>query len=200
MFSIIKEINFKRHIIGLTLLLLSIIGLGFSIYCFKISIEEHKLQTLNVSNQQSKNSRAQKKLLTFNEFYPQYNQLKLDGIIGIGNRLQWIETLKLASEKFSIPTLNFTLEESKPSNSKLDFYQNANISLRTTMMNINFQILHEGDYYNLIKYLHKNAKGLFSMENCELKLLNNNEYSGMGGTCQLKWFHFDDFTTSWSVN
>ncbi|BCE00945.1 hypothetical protein [Marinicellulosiphila megalodicopiae] len=197
--NIIKEINYKKHIIGLSILSTSFVFLIFSLYFFIGTYKENKDQKTRVASQVHINEQAVSQLELFNEYYPRYLELKKQGLIGQGNRLQWLETLKTASEKYNIPALNFTLEQSSPSDSLIDLYENPEVSFQTAIMSLNFQILHEGDFYHLVQYLHNNADGLFSVESCELRLVNEFNYSGMAGSCKLKWFYLEDFTTQWTT-
>ena len=65
-------------------------------------------------------------------------------------------------------------------------------------MDINFHLLHEGDFFLMLKYLKDNSLGIFSVEECNLfrKDLGkeNTPFSGFAGECEFQWYTLSDVT------
>ncbi len=125
------------------------------------------------------------------KFYPLFIDLYNEGVIGRERRLNWIEVLRNAGEEIKIPGLNYEIrsqEVYKPGFSvKMGKYK-----LYSSVMNLNMQLLHEGDLFRLFEILDKNALGAYNVSNCTMsaksKQISDDPESGnLIVRCELIW-------------
>jgi hypothetical protein len=63
------------------------------------------------------------------------------------------------------------------------------------------QLSHEGDFYQTLEGLSQTAPGLFDVDNCSVRWLENFSASialtRLRGGCTLRWYSIDDVTADW---
>ncbi len=125
------------------------------------------------------------------KFYPVFIDLYNGGVIGRERRLNWIEAIRKAGEQIKIPGLSYEIrsqEVYKPGFSvKLGRYK-----LFRSVMNLNMQLLHEGDLFRLLQELDNNALGAYNVSNCTMsskgKQMSDDPQSGnLIVRCELTW-------------
>ena len=126
------------------------------------------------------------------KFYPLFVDLYNEGVIGRERRLNWIEMLRKAGEEIKIPGLSYEIESQevyKPGFSvKLGQYK-----LYRSVMNLNMQLLHEGDLFRLFQALDNNALGSYNVSNCRIaakgkEISDNTEIGNLTVSCELSWY------------
>lgn len=199
--ELFSEIRWKDHVFTLSQLGLCLVLLiSASYYYFDT---QSSLQNANIihDSQEFSNNEAESFRNILEENLGAYRALQAKGGIGEPMRLQWLETLRSVADKFNIPAIEFTLDGSKIVEQGADPYWHPEVGLMATDMQIIMQLSHEGDIYNLLTALQKEAPGLFSVENCRLRWLTtvSEEYelSRLQGECNLRWYTLIDVTNSW---
>lgn len=126
------------------------------------------------------------------KFYPLFVDLYNEGVIGRERRLNWIEMLRKAGEDIKIPGLSYEIKSQevyKPGFPvKLGQYK-----LYRSVMNLNMQLLHEGDLFRLFEALDNNALGSYNVSNCTIaakgkEISDNTESGNLIVRCELSWY------------
>lgn len=127
------------------------------------------------------------------EYYPRFIRLYNSGILGPERRLNWIETLRESGEKIQLPELRYVI------NSQTEYEPDFTINtggfqIFSSTMNLDVDLLHEGDLVHLLGDLDKHALGLYKLSRCKLKRLTEEvkedpEKPNIKATCDLIWFN-----------
>ncbi len=125
-----------------------------------------------------------------------FNLLKNKGFFTVENRLNWIDTLESTSNKIKLPYLSYTIESRELLSDQKFNTSYPDLDLFSSSMQLDLQLLHEGDLYNLFKLLNKNAKGLFDIEMCAItrNSLHDNQLDyhengkSFSAICKLNWY------------
>ena len=194
------SLTLRALILGSIAIALALLCLLYAMY-FRYSVQEEFNQSqMRLSQIRGKNSHAQQQLETLNQFMPPFNALQERGFIGNHSRLQWLETLQQAGAKLELPLIDFTVENSQIADPTSDFYHHDQLVIEKTKMDLKYQLLHEGDWYNLLHFLHSSAQGLFSVEECTIRQDNRNigttNLKSLSGACTLEWYSLKDVTNS----
>ena len=194
--DVFKKIDWRGHAIGLTAFAVSCVVLIYAYYVYNNKTQAYIKTQSQLQQQKNKNRNALEQMEIYSQYHPQYERLQHGGIIGNKSRLQWLETLKKISELYRIPGIDFTLHQAQIADSTNEQYFNDQLPLKTTKMELSLDMLHEGDWYNVLNYLHHHGLGLFSVEECDLNRVNQgkNQFSGLKGQCILKWYTMEDIT------
>lgn len=128
-----------------------------------------------------------------------FESLKKHGVFGDEQRVQWIETIQASSEKRGIPSVKFDISR-RSKLDKGDLEQDVTgIDIYASRMKLEFELLHEGDLFNLFSDMDDRAHGLNMANRCRINnstrgesVLENRSAFNFTGECQLIWFSFDE--------
>ncbi len=198
--DLLKSINWRQHTISFICIFISLTVFSVSIWFF--IKEKNKLSQVEMalSQQKSINDTAEQSVLQLRNYYNEYKLFKESGLIGDPPRLEWAEVLLEKYYDIKIPGLYFMLSPtglSKPD----DTFFTSDIEIKKTPMQINFNLLHEGDFYFYLRHLHQQAKGQFNVEEC--KILRSHMQAeesltkSFSGECKILWFSLTDISASW---
>jgi len=125
------------------------------------------------------------------KYYPRFVDLYKKGVIGKEQRLNWIEVLRTAGMQIQVPTLSYQIESQdtyKPGYS----VTLGKFRLYSSKMTLNMRLLHEGDLFNILNRLNKNANGIFSLNSCRLsqngRIIESADAPNINAECDLQWF------------
>jgi hypothetical protein len=208
----LKLAFWRKH--GLNFLLVSISLLALAIAMLVHSRADGALQIAKSSYQQQQaiNSEAEQSAALLTEFLPDYKIFQEQGFIGPPQRLQWLEALNADVSHHLVPLVTFNLAPTAVATPINTSYASETLVLKVTPMQLDFTLLHEGDFYRLLTTLQLQAKGLFSAESCEIhriegeaedetntSLSKNRLIAGFKGQCELLWYSLADITQGWEV-
>ncbi|VUD68043.1 hypothetical protein TDB9533_03958 [Thalassocella blandensis] len=196
MSDVLKQIDWRAHSLRLTAFAVASIFLVYAYVVYDDKTNMYLQTQAQLQQQKNKNRNALDQMEVYEAFYPQYQQLESRGLVGSNFRLQWIETLKKVSEIYRVPGIDFTLHNAEPAIDTSEQYYSDQLPLKTTKMDLSLDMLHEGDWYRLLTYMHQYAHGVFSVEECELVSASEGEsrFGGVNGKCSLKWYTMQDIT------
>jgi hypothetical protein len=125
------------------------------------------------------------------KYYPIFIQLYNEGVIGRELRLNWVETLRKAGEEIDISSLSYEIHSQELYTPAFPVMM-GKYSLFRSVMNLNMQILHEGDLFRLFEILDQKAKGAYNIENCTItstaiKILEASGSTNLSARCELTW-------------
>lgn len=130
---------------------------------------------------------------SINQYYPQFVDLYRQGIIGPEHRLNWIETLRLSSDRIKLFALNYHIYPQQ--RYVTDFsIELGHFLLYDSTMKLNISMLHEGDLLRLIDDLNKHAIGLFTITECKFMrpssmLVQQRDGVNVKADCWLRWLN-----------
>jgi hypothetical protein len=129
------------------------------------------------------------------EFYPEFVRLYRSGLLGGERRLSWLETLREAGEAIKIPELNYKLESQRLTKPDYDVHLGT-YGLYVSPMNLSIGLLHEGDLFQLLNALDRDALGQYSVRNCEFTRAEGEvrldpKVANIKANCLLEWLTVD---------
>jgi len=161
------------------------------------SKEKFKQSESRLEAQRNKIAHAKEQTEIHKKYHPIFSRLQQSGFIGNDKRLEWLESILSGTDKYKIPLLDYTIEQSVKATEE-DLYFDPLMSLEITPMQLRFQFMHEGDWYHLMRHLHIESKGVFSADSCRVQIderdLAGTELHGLTGSCSLLWYTLLDPT------
>ncbi len=127
------------------------------------------------------------------QYYPEFIALYKKGFVGREHRLNWIETLRAASERIKLPGLTYDIspqEEYSP-----EFSTNmGRFALYSSTMKLNISMLHEGDLSRFIEDINEHVEGIFTITKCRFirtskKLIEKRDAKNIIADCELQWIN-----------
>ncbi len=127
------------------------------------------------------------------QYYPEFIALYKKGFVGREHRLNWIETLRAASERIKLPGLTYDIspqEEYSP-----EFSTNmGRFALYSSTMKLNISMLHEGDLSRFIEDINEHVEGIFTITKCRFirtskKLIEKRDAKNIMADCELQWIN-----------
>lgn len=126
-----------------------------------------------------------------NEYYPEFLALYENGVLGQEHRLNWIETLRVSNERIKLPGLTYSIaaQQKYSPDFNIDL---GDFVLYSSTMDLHVNMLHEGDLLRLIDALNKDARGIFTINKCDITQLNDpiikqRDAVNVKADCELQW-------------
>lgn len=126
-----------------------------------------------------------------NEYFPRFVDLYNSGVIGKEQRLNWIEILRSTAKEMKLPRLNYQVETQKTYTPGYSV-DSGSFSIYSSKMNLQMDLLHEGDLFTIFESLNEKAKGMYSPVACDLrssgKITEQARAPNINATCELRWY------------
>jgi hypothetical protein len=145
---------------------------------------------LNSARQRFQSSGMEKD--TIIRYLPLYQGLIGKGFIGEERRIEWVDELRAQHQKHKLFGIKYSIaqqEDFKPS-----FVPNlGGFSMHRSIMNIDLDMLHEGDILQLTESLGAENTSPFMLRDCEIIRLGNNAamssqlVANLHAQCELDW-------------
>lgn len=100
-------------------------------------------------------------------YYAEYQALRLRGVIGEENRLDWIEAIEGARERRHLFAAKYAISPQQPFQPGFPF-PGSSLSLRASEMKLTLTLLHEGQLVAFFDDLRAQAKGLYLLQGCRI--------------------------------
>ena len=177
---------------------LVIIGLLVSLADQYRTKKQTALQTQQnlLSQARSKLQSSGQEKETIIQYLPIYNHLLSNGFIGEERRIEWIERLRQIHAQHKLFSIDYKIglqEDYKPS-----FLSNmGTLVLHRSTMNLDLDMLHEGDLLNLIDGLREQTTP-FMVRDCEIKrppgavVNTKNLTANLKAACEIDWLTLRD--------
>ena len=124
-------------------------------------------------------------------YYPQFQELERQGIIGPERRLDWIENLSQADENLKLPKLAYSIDTQEPFTAEFPLAGGA-YELYASRMDLQLGLLHGQDLFNLLSWLDDDAQGLYSVAACNLVRRRDDpgspKQTHLTSNCELRWY------------
>lgn len=124
-------------------------------------------------------------------YLPRYRALEARGIIGPEHRLDWIEVLRAVSRHLKVPSVRYTVSRQGKYSPEYPVEAGAFLMFASEM-ELDLGLLHEEDLPRLLSGLDEQAQGLYSVERCEIRRLNDSfaaepSEPNLSARCKLRW-------------
>jgi len=171
---------FKREILQLAVAVVFsgiILTLG---YLYVEGIESQKTNALNQQRQlNSEIDRVIDDDNIINEIGETFIKLKAKGFYALEERLAWTEVLQQVSDQLKLPNFKYSISPQKTISNIGSGFQ-SNLGLSESMITIDADLLHEGDFATVTQQLATFAPGTFTVHECTM------ERDGVIATNQIK--------------
>ena len=129
------------------------------------------------------------------KYEQEYLNLVKKGVIGKEDRLSWYETIQSVSESRGMPSVKYAVVSQKQVSTPTLQQKYSGLALYRSVMTLDMTMGHEGDLFALLNGLRDRAKGLFTVDKCELEMsrlkdadANVININQMKGHCELSWY------------
>ncbi len=165
--------------------------LGGSYYFWKKKDAEYQRENraLLAARSQYQNIDMEEKVIE--DYFPRYKALETAGIIGNERRLDWIDTLRRAAQRVELPTLRYVIESQRLFRPEFPLPEGV-FQVFASEMALDLGLLHEGDLPTLLADLNRNATGLYTVAECDLRraqteFIKNPNAVNLTAQCGLRW-------------
>ncbi len=126
-----------------------------------------------------------------------FKKLISNSVIGDENRLSWLEIVQRVAESRGMTSVKYNIASQKLLDKKALDKKYKGIDVFKSMMTLDMKFLHEGDLFAMLSTLKREAKGLVSVDKCDIELINKNIHHGeidqeaadnMRAYCELSWY------------
>ena len=124
-----------------------------------------------------------------------YRELQKTGFIGAEQRLNWVESLRVANMQAALFGVDYQLsaQESFPQAGQINPAGNR---VKQSKMRISFGALHEGDLTRLLQTLSTQSAGVFALNSCSLDRAGRKgapvpRQANLTAECELSWLTID---------
>lgn len=129
------------------------------------------------------------------EQFPTFRALYRDGVIGDERRLDWLEGVRVASERLDLPHLELRMESQRAGEPGFSVAP-GQFELRASTMRLKLGLVHEGDLVGFLEAVDAGTPGHHSITRCSLRRLvpdfvANGASRNLDAECELTWFTLD---------
>ena len=127
-----------------------------------------------------------------NRYLGGYEQLARAGFVGDEQRINWLDSLRMANEEARIFGVEYDIGAQKPYAYAAEFSPGS-LMLQESVMHLKFRLLHEEDLPRFFSALGRYGGGFFTVEQCHMRRLNTRDgdkaqaQPNLGAECDLRW-------------
>jgi hypothetical protein len=122
-----------------------------------------------------------------------YQQLARTGFVGDEQRINWLDSLRMANEQASIFGVEYEISVQRPYAYAAEFNP-GKLDLQESVMHLRLRLLHEEDLPRFFQALGRQGGGLFVVDQCVMKRLRPGETEktvgvqpNLSAECDLSW-------------
>ena len=128
-----------------------------------------------------------------------FKVLQKNAVIGDENRLSWVEVVQRMAESRNMSSVKYDITSQVLQDKKELGDKYADIDVFKSVMSLDMKFMHEGDLFIMLNALQNEAKGLFTIDMCDIELINKannfeinkqNAAENMRAYCELSWYTF----------
>ena len=156
---------------------------------------QHRIQSTALQDARSRYQRSGDERETILRYLPAYRQLENEGFVGTEQRINWLESLRIANAQAGLFGVAYQLDAQKPF--PLIGQSNPMLShLHNSQMKLSFGLVHEGDLMRFIQALAEQQTGIFVLTRCALDRVARSEspaprQANLSAQCDLSWLTVD---------
>jgi hypothetical protein len=124
-------------------------------------------------------------------------KLKDNAVIGDENRLSWLEVVQNVVESRRLTSVKYNISSQALIDKKVLDKKYKGIDVYKSVMTLDMKLIHEGDLFVMLNALRSEAKGLYTVDKCDIELINKNINQGviqqddtvnMSAYCEISWY------------
>jgi len=124
-------------------------------------------------------------------YYPLFQALEKEGVIGDERRLKWTEALDQADSILKLPELTYSIDAQKRHTTEFPLEDGA-YKLYASQMTLDLGLLHGQDLFRFFSRLDEDAEGLYSIDSCTVTRSRQEpgapEEAHLKSKCKLYWY------------
>lgn len=132
---------------------------------------------------------------TVTHYLQGYRQLEKLGFVGTEQRLNWVESLRVANVQVGLASVEYQLSAQEP----FAYVAKDNPlsdRVKQSRMRLTFGVLHEGDLSRLFRAMAAQQPGLFALNGCSLDRAGRRgapiaKEANLAAECELSWLTID---------
>lgn len=122
-----------------------------------------------------------------------YQQLAKAGFVGDEQRINWLDSLRLANEEARIFGVEYDIGAQKPYIYAAEF-KPGQLALQESIMHLKFSMLHEEDLSRFFDALGRYGVGFFTVDQCQVRRVRSGDadktlsvQGNLSAECDLRW-------------
>lgn len=187
----------KKEIqIFLIVLLSVILVVGFVSFFHNNELRQWEKAKRDLVQARVKYNQAKDKQKLIGLYRKEFADYKSKGIYGDEQRINWVETIQHVADEHRIPSVKVNIRQ----RIKLDMSEYPDmangIDIYASTMTLDFELVHEGDLFTLLKDLDNKGLGLYGIKSCNIKnnfkdlnsVVDSRTAANFSGECELTWY------------
>ena len=181
-----------------TIVLISMISVVVASDMYRSGAGEENNRTLReMRSWQNKIEEANRNNQILVQHEDTFKKLKNNSVIGEENRLSWVEVVQKVADSRGIASVKYDIaSQVLLDKNKLD-KKYKGIDVFKSVMSLEMKFIHEGDLFVMLKALKNEAKGLMTVDRCDVELINKDVNEGIIGQdatdnmrayCEISWY------------
>ena len=145
-------------------------------------LREARLQILNAGEEKERIMR----------YVGAYQQLARAGFVGEEQRINWLDSLRIANQEAQIFGVEYDIGAQKPYTYANEF-DTGKLLLQESVMHLKFRLLHEEDLLHFFQALAQQGGGFFTHDQCQIRRQNPKDDKGvqfqtnLTAECDVRW-------------
>ena len=145
-------------------------------------LREARLQILNAGEEKERIVR----------YVGTYQQLARAGFVGEEQRINWLDSLRIANQEAQIFGVEYDIGAQKPYTYANEF-DTGKLLLQESVMHLKFRLLHEEDLLHFFQALAHQGGGFFTQDQCQIRRPNPKDDKGvqfqtnLTAECDVRW-------------
>jgi len=195
-FSINQDV--KRSLMTFVIILLSMISMVTASDVYRSNANEKNTRTLaEMRSWNNKIEEANKNNQILVQHEDTFKKLKDNFVIGDENRLSWVEVVQKVADSRKIASVKYDIASQVLLDKNTLGNEYTGIDVFKSVMSLEMKFIHEGDLFVMLNALRSEAKGLVSVDKCDVELINKdvndgiigqNKTDNMRAYCELSWY------------
>jgi len=190
--------DIKKSLVSFVIILSSMITMVTASDVYKSNASEKNTRALaEMRSWSNKIDEANKNNQILVQHEDTFKKLKGNFVIGDENRLSWVEVVQKVADSRKIASVKYDIASQVllDKNTLGDKYRG--IDVFKSVMSLEMKFIHEGDLFVMLNALRSEAKGLVSVDKCDVELINKDVNDGIIGQnntdnmrayCELSWY------------
>lgn len=153
--------------------------------------EQSEKRAMRIWKNKIDGSRASNKII--DEYESSYISLVNRNIVGKENRLSWFETIQSTTNARGMPSVKYNITSQKLVDDTSGQHAAKGLEIFRSKMTLDIKMAHEGDLFAMLNNLETKAKGLFTVDKCDIEKIearSKEPKENMHSFCELSWYTF----------
>ena len=153
--------------------------------------EQSEKRAMRIWKNKIDGSRESNKII--DEYESSYTSLVNRHIVGDENRLSWFETIQSTTNARGMPSVKYNITSQQLVPDTSGQHSVKGLMVYRSKMTLEIKMAHEGDLFAMLNNLDEKAKGLFTVDKCDIEKVearSKESKERMRSFCELSWYTF----------